>query len=79
MGENAPPPNVFYKIISRYIFIVTMDYIDKSDVDVFSMKLTLMMYRRENGFYSKLSNFQQKEKKVFESLLFCKTSHSYMI
>ncbi len=28
-----------------------MDYVDKSDVEVFTMKLTLVMYRRENGFH----------------------------
>ncbi len=57
------PPYCFsqnnHKIMSRYIFIVTMDYVDKSDVEVFTMKLTLVMYQRENGFHSKLSNFQQ--------------------
>ncbi len=36
-----------------------MDYVDKSDVEVFTMKLTLVMFRRENAFHSKLSNFQQ--------------------
>ncbi len=42
MGEN-----VLYcfsqnnhKIKSRSVFIVTMDYFDKSDVQVFTMKLT---------------------------------------
>ncbi len=29
-----------------------MKYIDESDVEVFTMKLTLVMYRRENGFHS---------------------------
>ncbi len=61
MEENAPliffPNN--HKIKSRYIFIVTMDYIDNSDVEVFTVKLTLMVYLRENRFHSKLSNFQQ--------------------
>ncbi len=36
-----------------------MDYVDKSDVEVFTMKLTLVMYQRENVFHSKLSHFQQ--------------------
>ncbi len=27
-----------------------MDYVDKSDVEVFTMKLTLVMYQREDGF-----------------------------
>ncbi len=36
-----------------------MDYVEKSDVEVFTMKLTLVMYRRENRFHSKSSNFQQ--------------------
>jgi len=27
-----------------------MDFVDKSDVEVFTMKLTLVMYRRENSF-----------------------------
>ncbi len=35
--------NFFHKINSRYIFIVTMDYVDKSDLDVFTMKLTLVI------------------------------------
>ncbi len=39
-----------------------MDYVDKSDVEDFTMKLTLVMYRRENRFHSKLSYFQQWEK-----------------
>ncbi len=30
-----------------------MDYVDESDVEVFTMKLTLVMYWRENGFHSK--------------------------
>ncbi len=33
-----------------------MDYVDESDVDVFTMKLTLVMYWEENGFHSKWSN-----------------------
>ncbi len=41
------------------MFIVTMDYIDNSDVEVSTMKLTLVMDRRENRFHSKWSNFQQ--------------------
>ncbi len=36
-----------------------MDYVDESGVEVFTMKLTLVMYRRENGFHSEWSNFQQ--------------------
>ncbi len=61
MGENAP---LLYfqnnhKIMSRYIFVVTMGYVDKSDVEVFTVKLTLGMHRRENRFRSKLFNFQQ--------------------
>ncbi len=44
MGENAPwdkmPPYCISqnnrKIKSRYIFIVTMDYVDESDVEVFT-------------------------------------------
>ncbi len=39
--------------------ILSMDYVDKRDVDVFTVKLTLVMYRRENGFESKLYHFQQ--------------------
>ncbi len=35
-----------------------MDYVDVSDVEVFTMKLTLVMSWRENEFHSKLSNFQ---------------------
>ncbi len=46
------------KLIVNF-FIVTMDYVNKSDVKVFTMKLTLVMYQRENIFHSKLSNFQQ--------------------
>ncbi len=30
-----------HKIKSREMFIVTMDYVDESDVEVFTMKLTL--------------------------------------
>ncbi len=33
--------------MSRYIFILNMDYVEESDVEVFTMKLTLVMYRRE--------------------------------
>ncbi len=54
-----------------------MDYIDKSDVEVFTMKLTLVMYRRENRFHSKLSNFQQQEKKCFKACCFVE-HHSYI-
>ncbi len=36
-----------------------MDYIDKSDVEVFSMKLSLVMYLRENRYHSKWAHFQQ--------------------
>ncbi len=50
------PPYCFsqnnQKMMSRYICIVTMDYIDKSDVEVFTVKLTLVMYRTENRFHS---------------------------
>ncbi len=46
-----------HEIKSGYIFFVTMDYIDKSDAEVFNMKLTLVIYRRENAFHSKLSHF----------------------
>ncbi len=56
-GGKRPPPHGFSqnncKIKSRYIFIVTMDYVDKSDVEVFTMKLTLVLCQRENGFHSK--------------------------
>ncbi len=50
MGGNIPPPHkVFsqnnHKIKSRSVCIVAMDYIDESDVEVFTMKLTLVMYR----------------------------------
>lgn len=31
-----------------------MDYIDKSYVEVFTLKLTLVMYLRENRFHSDL-------------------------
>ncbi len=42
--------------MSRYIFIVTMDYVDKSDVEVFNHEA----YTGEKKvFHSKLSNFQQ--------------------
>ncbi len=34
-----------------------MDYIDESDVEVFTMKLTPVMYRRENDFT--VNDFQQ--------------------
>ncbi len=51
-----------------------MDYIDKSDVEVFSMKLTLVMYQRENGFHSKWSHFQQK---CFKACCFVE-HHSYI-
>ncbi len=39
------PPAVFPKITTSQvrIFVVTMDYIDKSDVEVFTLKLTLVM------------------------------------
>ncbi len=66
VGENTPllfSPNN-HKIKSRYICIVIMDYVHKSDVEVLTTKLTLVMYRRENGFHSKWSNFQQLEKSV---------------
>ncbi len=33
-----------------------MDYVEESDAEVFTMKLTLVMYRRETGFHSKCSN-----------------------
>ncbi len=34
---------------SRYIFVVAMDYVDKSDVKVFTVKLTLHV-PEGNGF-----------------------------
>ncbi len=46
---KMPPycfPHNNHKIKSKYFFIVTMDYVDESDVEVFTMKLTLVMYRR---------------------------------
>ncbi len=46
-----------------------MDYVGESDVEVLTMKLTLVMYRRENGFHSKLSNFQQQDKSVVIQVL----------
>ncbi len=51
MGGNIPPPPTQCfsqnnrKIKSRSVCIVAMDYIDESDVEVFTMKLTLVMYR----------------------------------
>ncbi len=36
-----------------------MDYVDESDVEVFTMNPTLVMYRRENWFHIKWSHFQQ--------------------
>ncbi len=39
----------------------TMDYVDESNVEVFTMKLTLVMYWRENRFHSKLSNLSKKK------------------
>ncbi len=47
VGENVPQwfSQNNHKIKSRYIYyIVTMDYADKSDVDVFTVNLTLVMY-----------------------------------
>ncbi len=41
-----------------------MDYVDKSDVEVFTMKLTLVMNRRENGVHSKW--FSSKKKSVLK-------------
>ncbi len=32
---------------------------ESNDVEVYTMKLKLVMYMRENGFHSKLCNFQQ--------------------
>ncbi len=50
VGENVPPPTVFsqnnHKVMSRYIFIVTMDYVDKSDVEVFTMKPWMGAFHR---------------------------------
>ncbi len=42
-----------------------MDYVGKSDVEVFTMQLTLVMYLRENGFHSKLTHFFNSVKKAF--------------
>ncbi len=42
-----------------------MEYVGKSDVEVFTMKLTLVMYLRENGFHSKWPHFFNSVKKVF--------------
>ncbi len=51
-------PKTYHKIKSRQTFIVTMDCVDESDVEVFIMTLSLVMYRIENGFQSKLSNLK---------------------
>ncbi|KTF72743.1 hypothetical protein cypCar_00038543 [Cyprinus carpio] len=40
--------------------ITALAVLFKSDVEVFSIKLTLVMYLRENGFHSKLPNFRRK-------------------
>ncbi len=48
MGENAP--YCFSQNNHRINVIETMDYVDKSDVEVFTMKLTLEMYWKENEF-----------------------------
>ncbi len=48
------------------MFIVTMDYVDNSDVEVSTMKLTLVMYRRENRFHSKWLIFSSKKKSVLK-------------
>ncbi len=62
MGENTPLlffPK--YKIKSRYIFIVIMDYVDESDVEVLS----------EAYFTVNDLIFSSK---CFKSLLFCRSS-----
>ncbi len=43
-----------------------MDYVDKSDVEVFTMKLTLVMYRRENRFTVYDLIFSNKKKSVLK-------------
>ncbi len=43
-----------------------MDYIDKSDVEVFTMKLTLVMYRRETDFTVNDLIFNSKKKSVLK-------------
>ncbi len=50
MEENAPYcfSQNNHKMKSRYICVISMDYVDESDVKVFTMKLTLVMYWREN-------------------------------
>ncbi len=55
-GRGLPPPPYFFptKIMSRYISIVTMDYADKSDVEVFTVKLTLVMNQRETASLSRI-------------------------
>ncbi len=41
-----------------------MDYVDKSDVEVFTMKLTPVMYWRENYFTVNDLIFSSKKKSV---------------
>ncbi len=62
-------PKTYHKIKSRQTFIVTMDCVDESDEEVFIMTLSLVMYRIENGFQSKLSNFKAL-RKVFKACCF---------
>ncbi len=50
-----------------------MDYVDKSDVEVFSMKLTLVIYQRENDDLVNDLIFSL----CIQSLLFCRTSVIY--
>lgn len=44
-------------MVSRYVFVVAMDYVDKSDVEAFAVKRTLATYLRENIFHFKLFYF----------------------